>query len=134
MVVEVFYRVIYGDTDWGKVMYYANYLRLFEIGRTEFIRAYGLSYKEIEETFGIILPVVEVGVKYKAPAKYDDLLKIKTFLKEIKSYKIAFAYEILREDQLLVEGLTVHIPINREGKIVRIPEKILQTLSSKKGV
>lgn len=83
-----FYRVIYGDTDCGGVMYYANYLRLFEMGRTELIRAYGLSYKEIEEEMGIILPVVEVKARYKASAKYDDLLRIRTTLVEARSFKI----------------------------------------------
>ncbi len=126
-MVEISYRVIYGDTDCGGVMYYANYLRLFEMGRTEFIRKKGLSYREIEEELGIILPVVEVFAKYKAPAKYDDLLTIKTTLSEVKPFKITFSYEIYRDGELLCEGKTTHVPINREGKIVRLPEKI-QTL------
>ncbi|BAU23274.1 thioesterase [Caldimicrobium thiodismutans] len=126
---EIFYRVIYGDTDCGGVMYYANYLRLFEMGRTELIRACGLSYKEIEEEMGIILPVVEVKARYKASAKYDDLLRIRTTLVEARSFKILFAYQIFREEILLVEGSTLHVAINRIGKIVKIPEKILKLLS-----
>ncbi len=129
-MVEISYRVIYGDTDCGGVMYYANYLRLFEIGRTEFIRQRGLTYKEIEEDLGIILPVVEVYAKYKASARYDDLLTIKTTLSELKPFKITFSYEIYRKDELLCQGKTTHVPINREGKIVRLPEKI-QTLLKK---
>lgn len=128
MEQEILYRVIYGDTDCGGVMYYANYLRLFEMGRTEFIRACGLSYREIEEELGVILPVVEVSVRYKASARYDDLLRIKTTLLEAKSFKILFNYQIFREDTLLVEGSTLHVAINKEGKIVRIPEKILKLL------
>lgn len=127
-MVEISYRVIYGDTDCGGVMYYANYLRLFEMGRTEFIRKKGLSYREIEEKHGIILPVVEVFVKYKAPAKYDDLLTIKTSLSEVKSFKITFSYEIYRDQELLCEGKTIHVSINREGKIVRLSDKILTLL------
>jgi len=129
MKSEVFYRVIYGDTDCGQVMYYANYLRLFEIGRTEFLRERGITYREIEETYGIILPVVEVYARYRASAKYDDLLLIKTTLREAKPLKIVFDYEIFRENTLLVEGSTTHLPINREGKVIRLPEEILKTLS-----
>jgi acyl-CoA thioester hydrolase len=131
MKKEISYRVIYGDTDCGGVMYYANYLKLFEIGRTELIRSAGVTYREIEEKYNIILPVVEVFAKYKASARYDDLLTIKTSIKELKTHKITFEYEIVRDNKLLVEGYTVHVPINREGKIVRFPQEVyslLQTL------
>ncbi|PMP67857.1 MAG: thioesterase [Thermodesulfobacterium geofontis] len=130
MINEVNYRVLYGDTDCGKVMYYGNYLRLFEIGRTELIRSAGISYREIEEKKGIILPVVEVFAKYKASAKYDEILTIKTLLKELKPYKIVFEYKIFKDHQLLTEGYTVHVPINKEGKIVRFPEDLYQLLAS----
>ena len=126
--IEFSYRVIYGDTDCGGVMYYANYLRLFEIGRTEYIRKKGLSYREIEERFAILLPVVEVHAKYKASARYDDILTIKTALLEIKPFKITFLYEIYREGILLCGGQTLHVPINREGKIVRLPQEIINLL------
>jgi len=129
MIKEVNYRVIYGDTDCGKVMYYGNYFRLFEIGRTELIRSVGLSYKEIEEKDGIILPVVEAFIKYKAPAKYDDLLTIKTFLKELKPYKVVFEYKIFKNDTLLTEGYTVHVPINKEGKIIKFPKNVYNILN-----
>lgn len=134
MKEKVNYRVIYGDTDCGNVMYYGNYLRLFEIGRTELLRAVGLSYKDIEEKKEIILPVVEVFVKYKAPAKYDDLLTIETSLKELKTHKITFEYKIFKDTTLLTEGYTVHVPINKKGKIVKFPEdiyKVLETLLKK---
>jgi len=129
MIKEVNYRVIYGDTDCGKVMYYGNYFRLFEIGRTELIRSVGLSYKEIEEKDGIILPVVEAFIKYKAPAKYDDLLTIKTFLKELKPYKVVFEYKIFKNNTLLTEGYTVHVPINKKGKIIKFPKNIYNILN-----
>ncbi|RKX61021.1 MAG: acyl-CoA thioesterase [Thermodesulfobacteriota bacterium] len=136
MEIEVNYRVIYGDTDCGNVMYYGNYLRLFEIGRTELIRKIGINYKDIEKNYGIILPVVEVFAKYKASAKYDDILNIKTRLKELKPYKIVFEYKIYKNSILLTEGYTVHVPINKEGKIVKLPkeliEKLNQLLSNKK--
>lgn len=123
------YRVIYGDTDCGGVMYYANYLRLFEMGRTEYLRKRGLSYREIEDKWGILLPVIEVSAKYKASARYDDLLTIKTSLLEAKSYKVTFQYEIWSEKNLLVEGKTTHVAITKEGKVIKIPKEILEVLS-----
>ncbi|MCS7150370.1 MAG: acyl-CoA thioesterase [Caldimicrobium sp.] len=125
---EVLYRVIYGDTDCGGVMYYAHYMRLFEIGRTEYLRKRGLSYRAVEEEKGLILPVVEVSARYKASARYDDLLRIKTRLLEAKSYKVVFGYEILRDEDLLVEGHTTHVAINREGKVMRFPRDLLEIL------
>lgn len=128
MEIKIPYRVLYGDTDCGGVMYYGNYLRLFELGRTELMRTIGLTYKEIEEKEDIILPVIETFIKYKSPAKYDDLLIINTYLKEVKSHKIVFEYKIFRNNTLLVEGYTVHIPINKNGKIVRLPKNIYEIL------
>jgi len=130
MIAEIIYRVIYGDTDCGGVMYYGNYFRIFEIGRTELIRLAGLSYKEIEEKRNIILPVVEAFAKYKAPAKYDDLLVIKTSLKDLKPYKVVFEYKVFKNDTLITEGYTVHVPINKEGKIVKFPQDIYEALNS----
>jgi len=72
-VFQVRYRVIYGDTDAGGVVYNANYLRFFEIGRSEMMRAWAMPYREIEKQ-GFILPVTETYLRYKAPARYDDLL------------------------------------------------------------
>jgi acyl-CoA thioester hydrolase len=130
MIKEVKYRVIYGDTDCGGVMYYGNYFRLFEIGRTELIRSAGLDYKYIEEKLGIILPVIEAFAKYKFPAKYDDLLIIKTSLKELKPRKVVFEYKIFKDDILIAEGYTIHVPISKEGKIVKFPQNIYDTLNS----
>ncbi len=128
MQKEVKYRVIYGDTDCGGVVYYANYLRLFEIGRTELVRSLGISYKEIEKKYKIMLPVIEVWVKYKASAKYDDYLTIYTEIKELKQRKITFFYAIKKEEKTLVEGYTVHIPVNEEGKPVKFPQEIYTLL------
>ncbi|MCS7198839.1 MAG: acyl-CoA thioesterase [Caldimicrobium sp.] len=125
---EVLYRVIYGDTDCGGVMYYGNYLRLFEIGRTEYIRRRGLTYKSIEEERGLLLPVVEVWARYRSSARYDDVLTIRTTLLEARSHKVVFGYTILRNRDLLVEGHTIHVPINREGKITRLPKEIIEIL------
>ncbi len=125
---RVRYRVIYGDTDCGGVVYYGTYFRLFEIGRTELLRVSGLSYAEIEQKEGLILPVVEAHARYRAPARYDDELIIETNLVEVHPHKVRFEYLIQRGERLLVEGYTVHAPINREGKLVKFPARILQFL------
>ena len=130
MIVRTPYRVIYGDTDCGGVMYYGNYLRLFEIGRTEWIRRVGIAYKEIEERFEVILPVVEVFAKYKSPAFYDDLLEIETRLTEAKPLKLRFDYRIFREGNLLVQGYTVHVPIGKDMKAKRLPVELYELLKN----
>ena len=124
------HRVLYGDTDAGGVVYNANYLRYFELGRTELMRAHVCSYREIEER-GLILPVTETFARYKAPAFYDDLLTIETSISELNRYTCRFNYRVTRLDQdrprptLLVKGYTVHAAVTREGKLVRLPKDIM---------
>jgi len=130
LIVRTTYRVIYGDTDCGEVMYYGNYLRVFEIGRTEWIRKLGIPYKEIEKRFGIILPVVEVFAKYKNPAFYDDLLEIETALTEVKPLKLRFDYRIVCNANLLVMGYTVHVPIGPDLKARRLPVELYEILKN----
>ena len=126
-------RVLYGDTDAGGVVYNANYLRYFEIGRTEMMRAWVCSYREIEQ-MGFILPVTECWARYKAPAFYDDLLTIETEITELTRLKCRFSYRILREEEgadkprLLVKGYTVHASVTREGKLTRLPDDLLETI------
>ncbi|MDA8417500.1 MAG: thioesterase family protein [Desulfobacteraceae bacterium] len=122
-------RVLYGDTDSGGVVYYANYLRYFEQGRTELMRAAGYSYRELEAQ-GLIMPVVESYVRYKAAARYDDLLTIRTALTELKTHSCRFDYEIIREpDQLLlVKGFTVNAVVNREGRLSKFPGPVFSLL------
>lgn len=127
-------RVLYGDTDAGGVVYNANYLRYFEIGRTELMRAWVLSYREIE-TLGLVLPVTECWSRYKAPALYDDLLTIETTIAELSSLKCRFNYRILRTEteaprpKLLVKGYTVHAAVTRDGKLARLPEALLEKMT-----
>jgi acyl-CoA thioester hydrolase len=90
-------RVRYAETDRMDVVYYGNYAMYFEIGRVEAIRNLGLSYKDIED-MGIILPVVELNIKYLRPAKYDDLITIKSQIKEFpQDHKIVFDQEVYNE-------------------------------------
>ncbi len=127
-------RVIYGDTDAAGVVYNANYLRYFEIGRTELMREWVCTYREIEQQ-GFVLPVTECYTRFKAPAFYDDLLIVETSIAELKRMTCRFNYRICRESpgaerrQLLVKGYTIHAAVTREGKLTRLPEDILGKLA-----
>ena len=123
------YRVIYGDVDSMRVAYYANYLRWFEIGRTELIRNLGLPYAEMED-MGYLLPVSEAYLKYAKSARYDEVILINTGVHYVKKVSMRFDYRILSQsNELLVEGYTVHGCVDREGKIVRLPEVLYQALA-----
>lgn len=125
------WRVLYGDTDSGGVVYYANYLRYFEHGRTELMRERCCTYRDLEDQ-GFIMPVVESYLRYKASAAYDDLLTISTALVELKSVSCRFNYTISRESdkKLLVKGFTVHAVVNRAGRLVKFPENIYERLQN----
>ncbi|WP_456432223.1 acyl-CoA thioesterase [Thermosulfuriphilus sp.] len=127
-VWQTSYRIIYADTDCGGVVYYGNYLRLFEIGRTEYLRAAGLTYRKIEEEEGLILPVVETFCRYRAPARYDDEVLIKTALERISAASIRFHYHIERDSQLLCFGYTVHAPVDQKGRLRRLPHFLIKAL------
>jgi len=116
-------RVIYGETDAMGIVYYANYLRWFEIGRTEFMRSLGITYKDLEAQ-GLRLPVSEVFCKYHQSARYDDVLVIETRVGFLKRASIQFAYRIFRKDDgaELVTGTTLHAFVNPQGKILPVPD------------
>lgn len=124
-------RVLYGDTDAGGVVYNANYLRYFELGRSELMRAWICSYKKIEE-LGLVLPVTESYCRYKAPAVYDDLLTIETSIGEASSLKCRFNYRITKMHQdkpkLLARGHTVHAAVTRDGRLTRLPQEIFDKI------
>ena len=132
-------RVLYGDTDAAGVVYYANYLRYFEKGRTEYMRDLVLTtYREIESQ-GLLLPVIECYSRYKAPAAYDDLLTIETSLAELKNVSCRFNYRIYRKNDdesrtLLAKGYTVHASVNREGRLTRLPVHLLERLEEIRSV
>jgi acyl-CoA thioester hydrolase len=122
-------RVTYGDTDAMGIVYYANYLRWFEVARTEMMRDLGIAYK-IMEAEGVFLPVSEVFCKYHRSAKYDDILIIETRIDFLKKVSLQFSYRILRAEDgaELVTGSTLHGFVNREGKIVRAPESLAKII------
>lgn len=123
-------RVIYGDTDSGGVVYYANYLRFFEAGRTEILRSHDASYRELEEQ-GYILPVVECHTRYKASARYDDLLIVETSVQDVKKMSCRFNHRITRanDQRLLVKGYTIHACVDLQGKLTRFPDYFLAKLN-----
>jgi acyl-CoA thioester hydrolase len=126
------YRVIYGDTDQMGIVYYANYLRWFESGRSEFLRQIGLPYGTIEAQ-GFHFPVTEVNCRYANSARYDDIVLIETELIELGRASLSFAYRILcqsNNDELLASGSTKHACIDRSGKLTRIPSVLLEALKT----
>ncbi len=122
-----YYRVIYGDCDAMAIAHYVNYLKLFEIGRTELLRELGIPYREVEER-GFFLPATEAYVKYIKPALYDDLLKIETTIGFVKRASSRFDYAIYRDEDILARGYTIHACLDRENRIVRFPDFLLTIL------
>ena len=122
-----YYRVIYGDCDSMAIVYYSNYLRLFEIGRTEWLRDQGITYREVERR-GFFLPATEAYLKYAQPAAYDDLLTIETRVGFVRRASSRFDYIIYREADRIVEGHTVHACLDKNNRIVRFPDFLLKIL------
>jgi acyl-CoA thioester hydrolase len=123
-------RVRYGETDQMGYLYYGNYAEYYEVGRAEAIRQLGFTYRELEE-MGIMMPVVELNVKYLRPAMYDNLITIKTILKELPDgSKIRFHSELYNEDnQLLNIGITTLVFYDmKEKQKVNMPDALLQRL------
>jgi acyl-CoA thioester hydrolase len=118
-------QVRYAETDQMGVVYYANYMIWFEIGRTDFCRKHGFAYREMERQDGLYIMVAEARCRYKAPARYDDDILVRTCLKEIRRRVLIFGYEVYRQatDELLAEGETVHVITDREGHPRSLPDK-----------
>ncbi|WP_425075830.1 acyl-CoA thioesterase [Psychroserpens sp. S379A] len=126
---EIQFRVRYGETDQMGVVYHGNYAQYFEMGRTEWLRKMGLSYKEMENN-GIMLPVISLTVNYKKSACYDDLIKVKTKLVKMPTAKIEFDYEILNEnDEILTTGNSVLVFMDtHKNRPTRCPDYVLDQL------
>ena len=118
-------RVRYAETDQMGVVYHANYLVWFEVGRVELMRQRGLNYKRMEQEEGCWIAVVEATARYKAPARYDDELIVETTVRSVRGPVIRFGYRILRAEDglLLCEGETVHVVVGRDMKRRPIPKK-----------
>ena len=128
---EIKVRVRYADTDTMQVAYYANYFVWFETGRVELFRSRGLVYRDLEE-MGFRTPVVEAAASYKAPARFDDELIIRTRVSRLGNSSIRFENEVYRfpDMELLCTGHTVHVLVGADGKAMRIPADIRFKLSA----
>lgn len=122
-------RVRYSETDQMGIVYHGNYAQYFEMGRVEWLRNKGVSYKWMEEN-GIMLPVVSLSMNYKKPARYDELLTLKTMLKKQTSVKIEFDYELYNENQeLLTTGNSILVFVDmKSGRPIAPPQYILDLL------
>jgi acyl-CoA thioester hydrolase len=124
-------RVRYAETDQMGVAYHSNFVIWFEVGRVEALRQLGFTYKQMEQD-GCHLPVVDLRCRYKAPARYDDLITVRTYLKRVRENLVHFFYEVLRAEDatVLAEGETVHLTLDNEGNKRIFPEKYLALLRS----
>lgn len=119
------FRVRYAETDQMGIVYYANYLVWFEIGRTDFCRQVGFAYRDMEAQDGLYIMVAEAQCRYKAPARYDDEILVRTRVSSCRKRVLVFEYEIYRKanDELLASGETVHVITDREGHPRALPDK-----------
>lgn len=131
VIGEVRLRVRYAETDQMGVVYYANFLVWFEIGRVELLRLLGFDYKSMEVDDDCFIPVVEVNCRYKAPARYDDELTIETQVIAARGAVLKFRYRVLRiaDQQLLAEGETTHVVTDRKMIKRTLPEKYAKVLA-----
>ena len=118
-------RVRYVETDAMGFLHHSRYLAYFEIGRTELFRAQGGNYREMEES-GLFLVIARVECRYLKPARYDDLLTLRTTISRISPAKLEHDYELYRGDELLTTAHTLLACVDREGQIQRMPEFIVE--------
>lgn len=136
MPVTTRVRVRYAETDQMGIVYYANYLVWFEIGRVELLRSVGLAYSKLENDHGCILPVVDAHCRYRAPARYDDEVLIETRPSLLRGSVIRFDYRILRkaregeEHELLAEGETVHVVCDDQLERKPLPRRYAAALKA----
>ena len=135
MPVTTEVRVRYAETDQMGIVYYANYLVWFEIGRVELLRSLGLAYSQLEKEHQCILPVVEASCRYRSPARYDDRILIETRPALLRGAVLKFAYRIYRkgshegtEHELLAEGETTHIVCDDQLNKKPLPETYVAAL------
>jgi acyl-CoA thioester hydrolase len=124
-VNETRVRVRYAETDQMGVVYHANHFVWFEVGRVELLRQLGFSYRDMEREDGCFIAVAEDTCRYRAPARYDEEVLVRTRLKNVRESVIHFSYELVRasDNALLAVGETTHIVTNAEMKVVALPEK-----------
>lgn len=122
-VHETEVRVRYQETDNMGVVYYANYFVWFEIARTEYLRSQDISYRALESK-GMYLMVAGASCQYKYPARYDDLIRIQSWISKLKNSSLTFEYKLFLGDRLIATGESVHVFTDRAGKPMRIPKEL----------
>lgn len=129
-VAETTLRVRYAETDQMGYVYYGNYATYYEIGRVEALRSLGFSYRQLEEEVGVMMPVLELQVQYKAPAFYDEELRLETSIPEMPQSRMRFAYKLYNAaGKLLNEGHTTLAFVNKSsGRPCRIPDSLKAVL------
>jgi acyl-CoA thioester hydrolase len=128
---ETTLRVRYAETDRMGIVYHANFVIWFEVGRVELLRQLGFQYSEMEQRDNCHIPVVDLRVRYKAPAQYDDEIVIRTELKNVRSSLLHFSYEVFRQSDrtLLATGETMHIIVDDQFDRCPLPEKYLKAFA-----
>ncbi len=133
MAQQVFthtHRVTYAECTVGNHVYYARYLDFLEEARGEFFRSLEIPLSELDVQ-GVKFPVIEVQVRYRGMARYDDVVRIEVWLSELRGVKMAFAYRVVTaEDKVLLEGTTIHGCLNAEEKPIRIPAEVVAKLEA----
>lgn len=135
MISETRLRVRYAETDQMGVVYHSNYFIWFEVGRVELLRQLGFSYREMERDDGCFIAVADARCRYKAPARYDDEVLIRTQLKNVRESLVHFGYELVRvtDGLLLAEGETTHVVTNSAMKSTALPDKYLAAFRAAMG-
>lgn len=131
LTAEARLRVRYAETDQMGVVYHANYVVWFEVGRVELLRSLGFRYRDMERNEDCHIAVVDVRCRYKAPAMYDDEIVVRTELKNVRESLLHFGYEVLRaqDSTLLAEGETTHIVVNSKFEKTVLPQKYASVLT-----
>ncbi len=134
-VYETKLRVRYAETDQMGVVYHANYIVWFEVGRVEMLRQLGFTYSEMEKQDETHIAVVDVRCRFKAPARYDEVITLRTRLLNVRKSLLHFGYEVLRDEDgaLLAEGETIHIVVDSGFKRIPLPQKYLPSFRKAAG-
>ncbi len=127
---ETLIRVRYAETDQMRYLYYGRYAEYFEVGRVEMLRSIGLTYKQMEEEWGVMMPVVSMEVRYLRPAFYDDLLTVRTELRALPDKFITFHVEIFNEAKKLINAGKVKLCFwdNQQNKTILAPDPLMERL------
>ena len=125
-------RVRYPETDRMDVAWHGHYLAWFETGRTEWMRAAGIPYRELEDRFGLHFPVVEAGVRYRSPSRYDEALRIESTMVHRTGVRVRFEYRLIGADdgRLRATGFTMHAAVDNDGRPRRLPAAVVEKLEA----